>query len=145
MRTFSLYQGSNCERSYKYTKYIHVTDPFYLGRPRISRGGKLLYRGWMNAAPQRLTKRLDDREGPNRFLELIITNPKLLRDITNHKGRCIVDRYISDWNTGKYFLESYSCTIYKIDNDVVVFDATFFSITDTTTLLRASALKKLII
>jgi len=138
MRTFSLYQGSNCERSYVYTKYIHVTDPFYMPKMRNK------YRGWVNTPPQRITKYLDDRQGPNRFLELTITNPKLLRSITNHKGRCVVDRYISDWTTGKYYLESYSCTIYKIDKDVVIFDATFFSTTDSTTLLRANAIKKLI-
>ena len=43
-----------------------------------------------------------------------------LEQLKNTKGEFLLDRYIVEWKSKKYFLKRYNAIIYKIEGDIVV-------------------------
>lgn len=113
-----IYEGSNANCSNIYNRYLHIVNPYKIPKKTHFRRGK----GYEKTNPTILIHRMDQTI-PNNYdttLEFKITNDKLLEQLKNIEGEFLLDRYIVEWKSKKYFLKRYTASVYKIEYDIVV-------------------------
>jgi hypothetical protein len=111
-----IYEGSNANCSNIYNRYLHIVNPYKI--PKKSHFRKVYERKNPTICIHRMKQII-----PNNYdttLEFKITDDKLLEELKNIKGEFLLDRYIVEWKSKKYFLKRYKTIIYKIENDIVV-------------------------
>jgi len=140
MQLFELWEGKNCKRSHIYDKYIRFTCPFHIGRYYLRS-----VRKGMQSKPNQVFKHKLLDELKIHIVELTITDNSLLQEILNKDGEFLLDRYLIEWASKKYFLYRYKASVYFVDNNVVVFKILLqYDRVDEVQLNRELLIKKLL-
>jgi hypothetical protein len=121
-----IYEGSNVNRSNIYNRYLRIVDPYKIPKKHYFRKSK----NYEKENPTILIHRMDQTI-PNNYdttLEFKITNDKLLEQLKNTEGEFLLDRYIVECKSKKYFLKRYTASVYKIEYDIVVIFSKMYDI-----------------
>jgi hypothetical protein len=125
---FNFYEGKNVIQSYVYNHYLHIIDPFYMPKKslsqKIKRKSNRISKGLpsVDERPIRFLHRYDKYLKPGfSSIEFKILDFKLLQRVENHKGDFMIDRYIIEWETKKYFLKRCEGTLYRVEGNIAIF------------------------
>jgi hypothetical protein len=112
-----IYEDSDANQSNIYNRYLYIVDPYKIPRKTHFRG-----KCYEKENPTIIIHRMEQIIPSNydTTLEFKITNSFILEQLKNTKGEFLLDRYIVEWKSKKYFLKRYNAIIYKIEGDIVV-------------------------
>ncbi len=147
---FSFYEGINVERSHVYDRYIRVTDQYrsFSKRSKPRRTDKF---GYLESAPTRIIHKLchewcdiQDTTTHMIMIEFKLLDDLLIKNILNHIGQYLIDRYIVEWKSGKYFLNRYKVSLSFVDGDIFIFNGSLYDTIDEVKLDRDMKISKLL-
>ena len=130
-----IYEGNSIKCSNIYNRYLRIIDPYHLGYiPRIGSNHRKRKFNELNKGintPIRLRHRMSQII-PNKYnitLEFRISDSNLLNKLKEMgNNEFLLDRYIVEWNSKKYFLKRYNAVVYKIEGDIVVIFSKMYDI-----------------
>ncbi len=112
-----IYEGNNAVCSNIYNRYLHIIEPYkipkrkYFGKRKVyEKENPILIHKMAQIIPDNYTQ----------TLEFKILDKELIEKLKNIEGEFLLDRYIVEWKSKKYFLNKYNSIIYKIEGDIVV-------------------------
>lgn len=122
MQLFELWEGKNCQRSHVYDKYIRFTCPFHIAKWHLRDRRRRVKIEIESKHNQIGEHKLIKSKSQVHIVELTIADNSLLQEILlNKEGEFLLDRYLIEWTSKKYFLYRYKASVYFIDNNIVVF------------------------
>lgn len=139
-----IYEGSNANCSNIYNRYLRIVDPYKIPKKYYFRK----YKNYERENPTILIHRMEQIITSNydTTLEFKITE-KLLNDIKNIPTgeEFLLDRYIVECKSKKYFLKRYIVVIYKIEDDIVVLFSKMYDMISEVIIDREIKLNSLLI